>query len=134
MYELNKYNQSSISVDLINLLIIYFYLLIYIRYEISVTDNSFLNNYGYETVFKLHYVYFFFFNTEIISFQEEGEVLVGQVLTYGASIRSGLFMKAPTELQQEILKLLLERAKEKSYLPLLVYTFIFEYMDKVSIF
>ncbi|XP_050532130.1 uncharacterized protein LOC126900458 [Daktulosphaira vitifoliae] len=60
---------------------------------------------------------------------EEGDVLSGKVLCYGATIRSGLFGSSSTETQKFIVTELLNNTKTRSYLPLLTYKFLIEGID-----
>lgn len=63
--------------------------------------------------------------------QEEGDVLSGKVLCYGAMIRSGIFSSGPINTQKAIVVELLNNIKARSYLPLLTYKFLTEGIDSV---
>lgn len=65
--------------------------------------------------------------------QEEGDVLSGKVLCYGAVIRSGMFATGSTETQKAIIVELLNNMKTRSYLPLLTYKFLIEGLDSVCV-
>lgn len=67
-----------------------------------------------------------------INLQEEGDILSGKVLSYGAMIRSGNFGAAPVNSQQCIIVELLNNMKSRSYLPLLTFKFLTEGINKVS--
>lgn len=66
------------------------------------------------------------------SLQEEGDVLTGRILAYGVALRSKVFVNASVQLQQEILSDMLTKCKDRSYLPLLVYTFLVDFLHTVS--
>lgn len=80
--------------------------------------------------------YFRFFLVDLtnltVNLQEEGDILSGKVLSYGAMIRSGHFSTASVNSQQCIIAELLNNMKSRSYLPLLTYKFLAEGINKVS--
>nr|CAD7396183.1 unnamed protein product [Timema poppensis] len=58
---------------------------------------------------------------------EEAEIYTGQILVFGALIRSGQFVsKATVEEQHEVLSSLLIAGQQRSYLPIAAYTFLEE--------
>lgn len=64
-------------------------------------------------------------------FQEEGDVLSGKVLCYGATIRSGVFETGSMDTQKAIVSELLSNMKTRNYLPLLTYKFLTEGIESV---
>ena len=74
-----------------------------------------------------------FFHECFFSLQEEGEVLSGRILAYGAAMRSKIFSSGAIELQQAVISEMLSKSKERSYLPLLTYTFITEFIKTVRL-
>lgn len=71
-------------------------------------------------------------STLLIVLKEEGEVLSGKILAYGVAMRSKIILNGPVELQQAVLSEILTSSKERSYLPLLAYTFIMDFIKSVS--
>ncbi|XP_026809583.1 rDNA transcriptional regulator pol5-like isoform X2 [Rhopalosiphum maidis] len=67
--------------------------------------------------------------TKYDSKAEEGDVLSGKVLCYGAMIRSGIFSSGAIDTQKAIVAELLSNMKTRSYLPLLTYKFLTEGID-----
>lgn len=67
--------------------------------------------------------------TKYDSKAEEGDVLSGKVLCYGAMIRSGIFGVGSMDTQKAIVAELLSNMKTRSYLPLLTYKFFTEGVD-----
>ncbi|XP_050437310.1 uncharacterized protein LOC126843678 [Adelges cooleyi] len=63
---------------------------------------------------------------------EEGDILSGKVLCYGATIRSGLFGTASMDDQKSIVAELLNNTKTRAYLPLLTYKFLTKGIDSSS--
>ncbi|KAL4148695.1 hypothetical protein QTP88_002866 [Uroleucon formosanum] len=59
--------------------------------------------------------------TKYDSKAEEGDVLFGKVLCYGATIRSGIFSAGTMDTQKAIVVELLSNMKTKSYLPIITY-------------
>lgn len=57
---------------------------------------------------------------------------MGQVLAYGAVIRSGLFVRSSSDQQKLILTSLLSCSKKKSYLPFASSSFIRDLIINVS--
>lgn len=70
--------------------------------------------------------------TKFDSKAEEGDVLSGKVLCYGAMIRSGVFSAGSIDTQKAIVVELLNNMKTKNYLPLLTYKFLTEGIDSSS--
>ncbi|KAF2898645.1 hypothetical protein ILUMI_07531, partial [Ignelater luminosus] len=63
---------------------------------------------------------------------ENGDIYTGQVLACGALIRSERFLKSSAEEQKQVLELLLEAGKKRSYLTLAASTFIINVLDMVD--
>ncbi|KAJ8958482.1 hypothetical protein NQ318_002275 [Aromia moschata] len=55
---------------------------------------------------------------------ENADICAGQILTYGAILRSNLWHKISEEEQKKVLEMLLKAGKERSYLTLVVYIFL----------
>lgn len=56
---------------------------------------------------------------------------MGQILVCGALIHSDLYTKSSDDVQKQIIELLLNASKQRSYLSLAGYTFLTELLDKV---
>lgn len=67
----------------------------------------------------------------LVFLQEEGEVLGGRILAYGVAMRSKVFMNGTVDLQQAMIGEMLKKSTERSYLPLLTYTFVTEFIRTV---
>nr|CAD7428721.1 unnamed protein product [Timema monikensis] len=64
---------------------------------------------------------------------EEAEIYTGQILVYGALIRSGQFVsKATVEEQHEVLTNLLIAGQQRSYLPIAAYAFLEELLLQMN--
>lgn len=64
--------------------------------------------------------------------QEEGEILMGRVLVFGALVRSGALSSAKAEHQGTVVNQMLQDIKGKSYLPLAADPFLIDYFKQVG--
>ncbi|KAG8225834.1 hypothetical protein J437_LFUL004763 [Ladona fulva] len=67
-----------------------------------------------------------------VSKSEAADIHMGQVLVYGAIIRSGLFVEAVKDDQTEILNDLLSAGKKRTYITLVAYSFIIQLVKEVN--
>nr|CAD7452334.1 unnamed protein product [Timema tahoe] len=71
--------------------------------------------------------------TSNIGKTEEAEIYTGQILVFGALIRSGQFVSnATVEEQHEVLSNLLVAGQQRSYLPIAVYAFLEELLLQIN--
>lgn len=64
--------------------------------------------------------------------QEKGEIYTGQVLTCGAIIRSGLFLKGTAEEQSKVLQILVNAGNRRSYLASPAFKILIDLFERVD--
>lgn len=67
-----------------------------------------------------------------LAVQEKGEIYTSQVLTCGAILRSGLFLKGNQEEQQKVIEILLNAGKKRSYLASAAVTFLIDLFEQIN--
>lgn len=63
---------------------------------------------------------------------EKGEILTGRILAYGVAFRSKIFLNSSVDVQQDVIIDMLTKCKERSYLPLLAYTFLVDFLHTID--
>lgn len=69
----------------------------------------------------------------IIYLQEIGDVSLGQILVCGAIFRSGQMLKASIDEQSEVINILFSSSSKKSYLGIVAYQILLDFINNVGI-